>query len=148
MALPQDSAKYLSLFDSSPPRSRQPNAGLSASIWAPQTQPLEHTWPRALDSFSRTVQGEGPDFQRSMSHQKLANLPLITREDVFGALNATSQSIKDIGAIGDGRKKITPEDGDTVDICYLNSSYERVFLIDNPFFLLFFLARRATAAHS
>lgn len=122
MALPQDPSKYLSLFDSSPPRSRQPGPGLNASIWAPQAQPLEQAWPRALDSFSRTVQGEGTDFQRSMSHQKLANMPLITREDVFGSLDTTSHSTKDIGAIGDGRKKYASEDSDTVNICYHYSS--------------------------
>ncbi|KAF7784924.1 hypothetical protein Agabi119p4_1089 [Agaricus bisporus var. burnettii] len=111
MALPQDSSKYLSLYDSSPPRSRQAtgNAGLAASIWAPQPQPSESTWPRALDSFSRISDGDMINFNGLNGHQKPLNLPLISREDVFGSLSSMTPSSKDIGAIGDGRKKNSPE---------------------------------------
>lgn len=118
MVLPQDSSKYLSLYDSSPPRSRQSSAGLGASIWAPQPQPSETAWPRALDSFSRVTERDTIDFHGLNGHQKPPSLPLISREDVFGSLNPMTQSTKDIGAIGDGRKKNTPEYEDTVSICY------------------------------
>lgn len=122
MALPQDSSKYLSLYDSSPPRSRQAtgNAGLAASIWAPQPQPSESTWPRALDSFSRISDGDMINFNGLNGHQKPLNLPLISREDVFGSLSSMTPSSKDIGAIGDGRKKNSPEYEDKVSICYHN----------------------------
>ncbi|KAF9447850.1 ARM repeat-containing protein [Macrolepiota fuliginosa MF-IS2] len=113
MVLPQDSSKYLSLYDSSPPRSRQSSAGLGASIWAPQPQPSETAWPRALDSFSRAAERDMADIHGLTNHQKLTSLPLISREDVFGSLNTMAYSTKDIGAIGDGRKKNTPEYQDT-----------------------------------
>jgi hypothetical protein len=120
MALPQDSSKYLSLYDSSPPRSRQAtsNAGLAASIWAPQPQPSESTWPRALDSFSRVSDRDMIDFNGLSGHQKPPGLHLISREDVFASLNSVTPSNKDIGAIGDGRKKNSPEFEDKVSICY------------------------------
>ncbi|KAF5376188.1 hypothetical protein D9757_009300 [Collybiopsis confluens] len=95
------------VFDGQPiPRSRQSQAGSGslASIWAPQPQPSDVTWPKALDSFSRE-----PDLtikRPELPH--LSSMPgLISHEDVFG-----SKPIKDgisVGAIGDGRKKVTPD---------------------------------------
>jgi hypothetical protein len=123
MVIPQDSSKYLSLYDSSPPRSRQPSTGLGASIWAPRPQPSEVAWPRALDSFSRTVERDAVDFHGLAGHQKpTTSLPLISREDVFGSLNTSAPSNKVVGAIGDGRKKSSPGYEDTVNICYRLSS--------------------------
>jgi len=123
MVLSQDSTKYLSLYDSSPPRSRQASTGLGASIWAPQPQPSETAWPRALDSFSRAAERDSVDLHALGGLQKSpSSLPLISREDVFGSLNTMSYSSKDVGAIGDGRKKNSPEYEDTVRICYHNPS--------------------------
>ncbi|KAF5352799.1 hypothetical protein D9756_006223 [Leucocoprinus leucothites] len=114
MVLPQDSSKFLPLYDSSPPRSRQSSAGLGASIWAPQPQPSGTAWPRALESFSRAAERDTADLHGLANLQKLAtSLPLISREDVFGSLNMMTHSNKDIGAIGDGRKKNSPEYEDT-----------------------------------
>lgn len=102
-----ESAQYLSLYDSSPPRSRRPS-GISASIWAPQPQPSDNTWPKTLDSFSRVVQRDAEVFQGL----ETKNVPLISREDIFGMPenpNNLNARPKDVGAIGDGRKKNSPD---------------------------------------
>ncbi|KAF8346084.1 armadillo-type protein [Amanita rubescens] len=100
-----ESAQYLSLYDSSPPRSRRPS-GISASIWAPQPQPSDITWPKTLDSFSRVVERDSEVFQPL----EAKNVPLISREDIFGpSENPNNARPKDVGAIGDGRKKNSPD---------------------------------------
>ncbi|KAK2462882.1 hypothetical protein APHAL10511_005080 [Amanita phalloides] len=103
-----ESAQYLSLYENSPPRPRQP-PGISASIWAPQPQPSDSTWPKTLDSFSRVVDRDAEVFQ----YQEFRNpnsVPLISREDIFGPSgNLNNARLKDIGAIGDGRKKNSPD---------------------------------------
>lgn len=95
-----DNAQQTFSSNAPPPRQRQ-SSGLASSIWAPQPQPSDKTWPRKLDSFSRTAE----DYMRDDS-----------RYDVFGpqlALNqAGSRLTRDIGAIGDGRKRISPGDYD------------------------------------
>lgn len=78
-------------------RQPQPVLGTAASIWAPQPQPSDMTWPRTLDTFSRVAEREVERQARSQ--------PLVRREDVFGPEPSRS---KDVGAIGDGRKKISP----------------------------------------
>ncbi|KAJ3813702.1 armadillo-type protein [Lentinula aff. lateritia] len=93
------------VFDEALSRSRQSGAGSLASIWAPQPQPLDTTWPKALDSFSRAAESETqlatrPELQ---SHSG----PMITREDVFGP--SPPKDMPSVGAIGDGRKKVTPD---------------------------------------
>ncbi|KAF8911768.1 armadillo-type protein [Mucidula mucida] len=82
-------------------RPRQP------SIWAPQPQPSESTWPKALDSFSRVAEHD-QNF-RAM-HQHYQQQPVITREDVFGPVQTTTDVYgpPKIGAIGDGRKRNSP----------------------------------------
>ncbi|KAF8633565.1 hypothetical protein AX15_001363 [Amanita polypyramis BW_CC] len=103
-----DNTQYLSLYDNSPPRSRQP-CGISASIWAPQPQPSDNTWPKTLDSFSRVVERDAEVFQ-SQETKNPIGIPLISREDVFGPSgNLNSARPKDVGAIGDGRKKNSPD---------------------------------------
>lgn len=92
-----------SLFD---PRSRQP-LGTAASIWAPQPQPSEATWPKTLDSFSRVAEREF-----DLKNRFQAETPAVRREDVFGPVPAARP--KDVGAIGDGRKKNSPGFDDTV----------------------------------
>ena len=100
-----ESAQYLSLYNSSPPRSRRPS-GISASIWAPQPQPSDITWPKTLDSFSRVVERDSENFQPL----EAKNVPLISREDIFGpSENPNNARPKDVGAIGDGRKKNSPD---------------------------------------
>lgn len=105
------SQQYLS-FSSNPqrPRSRQPT-GISGSIWAPQPQPSEGTWPRTLDSFSRVV-------ERDFEPRGVSMAPLVTREDVFGpaVTNAPMPNSRqrDVGAIGDGRKMNTSDFDDSV----------------------------------
>ncbi|KAL0567481.1 meiotic PUF protein 1 [Marasmius crinis-equi] len=128
------------------PRQRQPvptattappaSATTAASIWAPQPQPSETTWPRTLDSFSRVVADREPQHQQGQvavrpelhhttsmpSTMTTATAPLVTREDVFGPtppqLNDArllqqqqqhQQQPKEVGVIGDGRKTVTPE---------------------------------------
>jgi pumilio RNA-binding family len=91
-----------------------PRSRLSASsIWAPQPQPSETTWPKAIDSFSRVLaerQEHHPEVYRKTS------VP-ITREDVFGPIGFQDDARKrDIGAIGEGRKKNSPDFDDTVRI--------------------------------
>ncbi|KAF5385368.1 hypothetical protein D9615_000926 [Tricholomella constricta] len=98
-----DSAHYVALYDPSPPRRQQ--ATLAASIWAPQPQPSEATWPKTLDSFSRVAE------QREFDMREPA---IVRREDVFGPVpTQVSVKPKDIGAIGDGRKKNSPDFDDT-----------------------------------
>jgi pumilio RNA-binding family len=91
-----------------------PQSRLStASIWAPQPQPPDATWPRAFDSFSRVLaeRKEHSELQRSTSFP-------VTREDVFGPIGFQNDvRKKDVGAIGEGRKKNSPDFDDTVRIC-------------------------------
>ncbi|KAJ3886568.1 armadillo-type protein [Lentinula edodes] len=93
------------VFDEALSRSRQSGAGSLASIWAPQPQPLDTTWPKALDSFSRAAESE----MQSATRPELQNHsgPVITREDVFGP--SLPKDMASVGAIGDGRKKVTPD---------------------------------------
>lgn len=87
-------------------RPRQP------SIWAPQPQPSESTWPKTLDSFSRVAEH---DQAIRVMHQQQQQ-PVITREDVFGPVQPTCSSADMyaptkhgiVGAIGDGRKRNSP----------------------------------------
>uniref|UniRef100_A0A8H7Y6Y2 PUM-HD domain-containing protein n=1 Tax=Psilocybe cubensis TaxID=181762 RepID=A0A8H7Y6Y2_PSICU len=105
-----DSQQYISTYDPNPPRSRQPS-GLLGSIWAPQPQPSETTWPRTLDSFSRVAEKDTEQVERT----DITNIGLqsfISREDVFGPPQPSQVGSKEVGAIGDGRKKNSPDFGD------------------------------------
>ncbi|KAG2354968.1 armadillo-type protein [Suillus spraguei] len=93
----------------SPPRSRT----IAGSIWAPQPQLLDSTWPKAIDSFSRDAERE---FQRSgrVSNGRNFYVPGNGSEDVFGPVGVVGMPRKrDIGAIGDGRKKQSPDFDDS-----------------------------------
>jgi len=101
--------------DYSPPRSRT----TAASIWAPQPQPLDSIWPKTIDSLSRDTErelqhsGRVPD-----SHPSGKGC-----QDVFGPVDPLGMPRKrDIGAIGDGRKKHSPDFDDSVNSTSLNSS--------------------------
>ncbi|KAF9225153.1 ARM repeat-containing protein [Gyrodon lividus] len=88
--------------DHSPPRSRT----TAASIWAPQPQPLESAWPHAIDTFSRDA--EKAVFRSQKGLQSFN--PTFGGEDVFGPVGIVGPPRKrDIGAIGDGRKRHSPE---------------------------------------
>ncbi|KAH8094749.1 ARM repeat-containing protein [Cristinia sonorae] len=90
---------YVPLFDA--PSSRN---SMAASIWAPQPQPSETAWSRAIDSINRADHGHSngarPDPRRTFSFP--ANKG---GEDVFGPLGFVGNRKKDVGAIGDGRRK-------------------------------------------
>ncbi|KAH7924798.1 ARM repeat-containing protein [Leucogyrophana mollusca] len=94
--------------DYSPPRSRT----TSASIWAPQPQPLETTWPKAIDTFSRDAEREPQQITQPQFYQSYPQ-PVNNNgnnEDVFGPVGLVGVPRKrDIGAIGDGRKKNSPD---------------------------------------
>ncbi|KIY71372.1 ARM repeat-containing protein [Cylindrobasidium torrendii FP15055 ss-10] len=80
------------------------------SIWAPQPQPSDVTWPKTLDTFEQ--------------HSRVPLANIVTREDVFGpVLSNAPTSVGDIygppkssligpGAIGEGRKRNTPPNSD------------------------------------
>lgn len=108
-AASEGSQNFLSLYDPSPPRSRHPS-GLAASIWAPQPQPSESTWPQTLDSFSLAAESDFPVFG---GPQPTAS-SVVTREDVFGPVDEDSFHLKDVGAVGDGRKQNRLDFDDTV----------------------------------
>ncbi|KAI0640145.1 ARM repeat-containing protein [Trametes polyzona] len=97
------SQPFVPLFDPLP--SSRTSA---ASIWAPQPQPSDVAWSKAIDSFTRVnvggAQGIGrPDPRRSSSFPATN-----AGEDVFGPVGLDGQRRQCIGAIGDGRKKTTP----------------------------------------
>ena len=82
-----------------------------SSIWAPQPQPSETTWSKAIDSFTR-VDSNGhplrPDPRRTSSFPS-------SYEDIFGAhASVDPRTRKNVGAIGDGRKKDSPSLEQTV----------------------------------
>ncbi|KAA1467795.1 ARM repeat-containing protein [Dentipellis sp. KUC8613] len=85
-----------------------PSRSLSSSIWAPQPQPNETTWPQAIASFSRSADEDKksrPEPVRAASGRAPP-----TAEDVFGPVGFLGDGRKkDVGAIGDGRKKNSPD---------------------------------------
>jgi hypothetical protein len=86
-----------------------PSRGLSSSIWAPQPHPTEASWQQAITCFSRSAEEEKgrtrPDDRRGPTFAAADR-----REDVFGTIDFfRSDHKKDVGAIGDGRKKASPD---------------------------------------
>ena len=109
MVYQSDSQQYLSAYGPAPPRVRQPS-GLLGSIWAPQPQQSGTTWPRALENFSRAAELQSDLYPLSESRNPIVQ-PFISRDDVFGPIQETT---REIGAIGDGRKKNSPDGDDKV----------------------------------
>lgn len=108
-AVPQQS--YVSLFEAAPTRR------VSSSIWAPQPQPSETTWSKAIDSITRAEGGLTIDTSRTDPRRTILHPPGRGGEDVFGPVGLVGQSRKkDVGAIGDGRKKSTSDFGAVVSI--------------------------------
>lgn len=71
----------------------------SLSIWAPQPQSSEMTWPKTLESFSKVAE------KQSSSSMTMTNEDMTISNEV--------------GAIGDGRKKPSSEFDNTVSSNYL-----------------------------
>jgi len=126
MAHPTDAQQFVSVYDPNPPRTRQPS-GLLGSIWAPQPQPSDTTWPRTLDSFSRVAEREAEHFSRC-DIRNGAFQPIISREDVFGP-QPTQKVNREIGAIGDGRKKNSPDYDDKVGFFPFFSSIKKLIQV-------------------
>ncbi|KDQ62957.1 hypothetical protein JAAARDRAFT_188590 [Jaapia argillacea MUCL 33604] len=92
------SSSYRSSFDPF-----QNSAPAESTIWAPQPQPSDSTWPSAINSFSR-VANDDPRFRRNVGSRK-SPTALHGDQDVFGPVGfAPRERNRDVGAIGDGRK--------------------------------------------
>ena len=107
MNQPPTSRPFDPFFDMPLPGDRS----VHSSIWAPQPQPSETTWSKAIDSFTR-VDSNGhplrPDPRRTSSFPS-------NYEDIFGAhASVDPRTRKNVGAIGDGRKKDSPSLEQTV----------------------------------
>ena len=98
---------FVPLFDTLPS-----SRSSAASIWAPQPQPSENTWSKAIDSFSRSNFGGGPplhaDPRRSAPLRSSSFPAQGNGEDIFGPLGFEMHCRRDVGAIGDGRKRLSP----------------------------------------
>ncbi|KAH8990207.1 ARM repeat-containing protein [Lactarius hatsudake] len=68
-----------------------PSRSLSSSIWAPQPHPTEASWQKAITSFSQSAEDK----------------PRTRPDDKRDFLCADNK--KDVGAIGDGRKRASPD---------------------------------------
>ncbi|KAM5539962.1 hypothetical protein V8D89_006465 [Ganoderma adspersum] len=95
------SQPFVPLFDTLP--SSRTSA---ASIWAPQPQPSDSAWTKAIDSFTR-ANYSSPAGTTRPPHRP-SSFPVPNGEDVFGPLGLDGQRRRDVGAIGDGRKKLSP----------------------------------------
>jgi len=92
-----------------PPRSRT----TAGSIWAPKQQETEPAWPPILDGHA--YKDEKSPTAANSQQNRLATLRSGHSEDVFGLVGiVSSPSKKDIGAIGDGRKRQSPKFDDSV----------------------------------
>ncbi|KAI0079533.1 ARM repeat-containing protein [Panus rudis PR-1116 ss-1] len=86
-----------------------PSRDSASSIWAPQPQVTAPSWSRPAEvsadiDLSYCPTSGRPEPQRSSSY------PSKSVEDVFGPLGSSDHLLrKDVGAIGDGRKKSVPE---------------------------------------
>jgi hypothetical protein len=109
------------VYDNGQPISRQSSAGLMASIWAPRPQHSETTWPKTLDSFSR-VADKGAQQLSPLEAKNIAfQQSMMAREEFFAQVPPGTQNFptRDVGAIGDGRKKNSPDYEDSVCAFYL-----------------------------
>ena len=123
------SSSFVPLFDTLP--SSRTSA---ASIWAPQPQPSDNTWSKAIDSFSRlNLNGPPPTSGAAFPRPpplRSSSFPAINNgEDVFGPLGFEMHRRRDVGAIGDGRKRTSPA-YDGLVRCTL-TSYMRAYIESN-----------------
>ena len=112
------SQPFVPLFDTLP--SSRTSA---ASIWAPQPQPSDTAWTKAIDSFTR-ANYSGPASTTRPPHRP-SSFPVPNGEDVFGPLGLDGQRRRDVGAIGDGRKKLSPTFDELVSRTHV--SYMRIY---------------------
>ena len=114
------SQSFAPFFDSLP--SSRTSA---ASIWAPQPQPSDTAWTKAIDSFTR-ANFHGPTANVRPIPQRSSSFPAPPHgEDVFGPLGHDGQRRRDVGAIGDGRKKMSPTFDELVSVRY--ARYMRIY---------------------
>jgi len=108
MSLSAADNQLAAVYDNGQPISRQSSAGLMASIWAPRPQHSEASWPKTLDSFSRVAD---KDLQQLSSLEAKHIAFQQAREEIFGPVPPGTQKFqtRDVGAIGDGRKKNSPD---------------------------------------
>lgn len=106
-----DNPSYDPFFSDPSMGSSRSRRSLASSIWAPQPQASETTWPNAFDAFSRVI-NENEDIQTNVYRP-------VTKEDVFGPVKvpAASASHRSIGAIGEGRKQQQSSDNDDL-VCF------------------------------
>lgn len=95
-------SSFLPLYKTSPV-DEHPHS-LASSIWAPQPQPLEATWPRTMTSFPSDAEENklrlAPEPRRVVSLSGFTPQP-----DIFGPFAPTHPRQRPVGAIGDGRLK-------------------------------------------
>ncbi|OJT09567.1 Meiotic coiled-coil protein 2 [Trametes pubescens] len=98
------SQPFVPLFDPLPS-----SRSSASSIWAPQPQPSDVAWSKAIDSFTRVNFGGGaPGALRPDSHRSSSFPAPNAGEDVFGPIGLDGQRRQCVGAIGDGRKRTSP----------------------------------------
>ena len=100
-------------------------SGSASSIWAPQNQSPNGTWPRNTYPYDELAPQH---LDHSPQGQVFpANDRPITKEDVFGPPNVAPPSMRrEIGAIGDGRQRGFPLDES--DVCrFAFSFYMRIY---------------------
>ncbi|KIY45800.1 ARM repeat-containing protein [Fistulina hepatica ATCC 64428] len=93
-----------------------PPSGVTSSIWAPQPQPLDSTWPAPVDSFSNIASGMSPsivDAHQPCTESSVTKT-LTPASLAFAARNGqlfpqSTAAQKQVGAIGDGRKRDSPK---------------------------------------
>jgi hypothetical protein len=102
-----------------------PSRGLSSSIWAPQPLPTDASWQQAITSFSQSAEEDKgtvkPDNRRGPTFRAPDR-----DEDVFGPIDfLRADHKKDVGAIGDGRKKTSPDAVNNVNSTRFLVAYKR-----------------------
>jgi pumilio RNA-binding family len=107
-----DNQLTAAVYDHGQPISRQSSAGLMASIWAPRPQHSEGTWPKTLGWVAEKDPQQLCPLEANIAFQQ----SLMSREDIFGTVPPGTQkfSTRNVGAIGDGRKKNSPDYEDSV----------------------------------
>ncbi|KAI0778866.1 ARM repeat-containing protein [Trametes elegans] len=98
------SQAFVPLFDPLP--SSRTSA---SSIWAPQPQPSDVAWTKAIDSFTQVPLGGAPAMSNRPDPRRSSSFPAPGMgEDVFGPVGLDGQRRQGVGAIGDGRKRSSP----------------------------------------